>query len=326
MAQGASAPPKAMVRVEGGSFSMGSQDFYAEERPVHEVDVDGFWMDDHPVTVAEFRRFVKATGWVTMAERPLDPADYPDADPDLLHPGSLVFRATSGPVDLSDYRNWWEYVPGASWRHPEGPGSTLDGRDRHPVVHVSYDDAEAYARWSGKELPTEAEWEFAARGGLEGKTFAWGDEFAPRGKLMANTWQGRFPWENLLEDGHMGTSPIRSFPPNGYGLWDMTGNVWEWTVDYYAPQHEATHACCGPASNPRVTSPDASFNVGQPGGQFPRRVVKGGSHLCAPSYCLRYRPAARQPQTIETSMAHLGFRCVIRGTGDRGNGDDAQPM
>ncbi len=304
---------KDLVRIPGGTFAMGSDDFYPEERPVHDVSVDGFWIDAHTVTVAQFRRFVRDTGWVTVAERPLDPAQYPDADPSLLKPGSLVFQGTTGPVSLDDYRNWWAYVPGASWRHPEGPGSGLDGRDRHPVVHVSFEDAEAYAEWAGKELPTEAEWEYAARGGLEGKVFAWGDEFAPRGKMMANTWQGRFPWENLMEDGHRGTAPVKSFPPNGYGLYDMAGNVWEWTVDYYAPQHEATHPCCGPPSNPRTSSPEASYNVGQPGEQFARRVVKGGSHLCAPNYCLRYRPAARQPQSIETSMAHLGFRCIVRG-------------
>ncbi|HSS35247.1 MAG TPA: formylglycine-generating enzyme family protein, partial [Patescibacteria group bacterium] len=226
-------PAKDMAWIPGGSFRMGSDAFYAEERPVHTVSVDGFWMDDHQVTVAEFRRFVKATGHVTEAERAPGADEYPDADPALLVPGSLVFRPTRGPVDLTDYRNWWEWVPGADWRHPEGPGSSVDGRDRHPVVHVAWSDVTAYAAWAGKDLPTEAEWEFAARGGLDGATYAWGDEFAPKGRMMANTWQGEFPWQNLLTDGFMGTSPVRSFPPNGYGLFDVAGNVWEWTVDFY---------------------------------------------------------------------------------------------
>jgi formylglycine-generating enzyme len=313
-----------MVWVAGGNFLMGSDQFYAEERPVHEVRVDGFWIDEHQVTVADFRRFVRQTDYLTLAERPLDPADYPEADPDLLVPGALVFRRTRGPVDLSDYRNWWHYVPGASWRHPEGPGSDIVGRDRHPVVHVAFEDALAYAAWAGKALPSEAEWEYAARGGLEGKVFTWGDEFAPRNRMMANTWQGEFPWQNLLLDKYEGTSPVKTFPPNGYGLFDMAGNVWEWTTDFYQPSHgEATmHACCGPPSNPRIASPDLSYNVGQPGEHIPRRVVKGGSHLCAPNYCLRYRPAARQPQAIDTSMAHLGFRCVVR-SADHPEGDDA---
>jgi formylglycine-generating enzyme required for sulfatase activity len=306
-----------MVWVPGGTFLMGSADFYPEERPVHEVTVDGFWMDEHQVTVAEFRRFVKQTGHVTVAERALDAAEYPDADPELLVPGSLVFRKTRGPVPLDDYRNWWHWVPGAQWRHPSGPGSTLAGLDRHPVTHVAWNDVVAYADWAGKELPTEAEWEFAARGGLEGKTYTWGDEFAPRGKMMANTWQGEFPWQNLLLDKYEGSSPVKSFPPNGYGLYDMAGNVWEWTADFYTASHpeQVVHACCGPAEprvNPRVESPEGSYNFGQPGEQFPRRVVKGGSHLCAPNYCLRYRPAARQAQSIETSMAHLGFRLIVR--------------
>ena len=318
-------PARDMAWIPGGTFRMGSADFYPEERPVHEVAVDGFWMDDHPVTVAEFRRFVKATGHVTLAEQAPEASDYPDADPALLVPGSLVFHRTRGPVDLDDYANWWSWVPGAQWRHPEGPGSTLDGRERHPVTHVTYGDARAYAAWAGKALPTEAEWEFAARGGLDGAIYAWGDEFAPRGRQMANTWQGEFPWQNLLLDRYERTSPIRSFPPNGYGLYDSTGNVWEWTTDFYTPAHpdEVIHACCGPSGprrNPRVTSPDASYNTGGPGEAFPRIVVKGGSHLCAPNYCHRYRPAARLPQTIETSMGHLGFRCIVRVAASIGSG------
>jgi formylglycine-generating enzyme required for sulfatase activity len=317
MTVGAQPHTKNMVWIPGGSFLMGSNDFYAEERPVHEVTVDGFWMDEHQVTVAEWRRFVKATGYVTMAERPLNPADYPDADPALLVPGSLVFHRTRGPVPLDNYMNWWSYVPGAGWRHPEGPGSTLDGRDRHPITHVASEDVTAYAAWAGRELPTEAEWEFAARGGLEGKIYTWGDEFAPRGKMMANTWQGEFPWENQLLDRFERTSPVGSFPPNGYGLYDMAGNVWEWTADFYTPHHdeEPQHACCGPPANPRVTSPEMSYETGRPGEHIPRRVVKGGSHLCAPNYCLRYRPAARQAQAVETSTGHIGFRCIVRGAG-----------
>ncbi len=292
---------------------MGSDDWYGEERPVHPVSVDAFWMDEHQVTVAEFRRFVKATGYATLAERPLDPAMYPDAHPALLVPGSLVFQRTRGPVPLSDYRNWWAYVPGASWRHPEGPGSTLDGRDRHPVTHVAFEDAEAYATWAGKTLPTEAEWEFAARGGLEGATYPWGNEFAPKGRMMANTWQGEFPWQNLLEDKFEGTSPVKTFPANGYGLYDVAGNVWEWTVDFYASSHPnaVDHPCCAP-HNPRNLSPDGSYDLGMPGADIPRRVTKGGSHLCAPNYCHRYRPAARQGEPIDTSTAHIGFRCIVR--------------
>jgi formylglycine-generating enzyme len=307
------APFKNMVWVPGGTFLMGSNDFYPEEAPAHHVTVNGFWLDEHTVTVAEFRRFIRATGYTTVAERPLDPEDYPDADPELLVPGSLVFRRAYRPVSLDDYRNWWSYIPGADWLHPEGPQSNTGGRERHPVVHVAWEDVEAYARWSGKQIPTEAEWEFAAQGGLGGAVFTWGDEFAPKGKMMANTWQGQFPWQNLRLDGFDGTSPVCSFPPNGYGLFDMAGNVWEWTGDFYTPRHpsEALHACCVP-ENPRVASPEHSYAVGQPSSHIPRRVIKGGSHLCAPNYCLRYRPAARQPQMLDTSMAHLGFRCIFR--------------
>jgi formylglycine-generating enzyme len=290
-----------MAWIEGGAFRMGSEDFYPEERPVREVRVDGFWMDEHPVTAAEFRRFVRATGYVTVAERPPDLSNYPDADPDLLVPGSLVFRKTMGPVPLDDVRNWWEYVPRASWRRPGGPGTTINGRDHHPVVQVAYEDAQAYGSWAGKELPTEAEWEYAARGGLDAAVFAWGDEHFPDGKAMANSWQGDFPWQNLKVDGYEGTSPVGTFPPNGYGLYDMTGNVWEWTIDAFATKgtDKPEVACCA-ATQPLE------------GETFPRNVIKGGSHLCAPNYCLRYRPAARQSETIDTSTSHIGFRCVVR--------------
>ena len=302
-----------MSWIHGGTFQMGSDRFYPEERPVHPVSVPGFWMDSHPVTVEEFRRFVKATGYVTVAERPLERADYPDADPDLMVPGSLVFHRTPGPVDLRDYRNWWAYVPGACWRRPEGPGSDCRRRERHPVTHVAYEDARAYAAWAGKALATEAEWEYAARGGLDGAVYAWGDEFAPDGVMMANTWQGEFPWQNLLTDRYERTSPVGTFPPNGYGLYDMIGNVWEWTCDHFAPRHRAEppSGCCAPGA---ARPGQAGF--GQPGaggaGRFRRMVIKGGSHLCAPNYCLRYRPAARQGETEDSATCHIGFRCVLR--------------
>ena len=298
--------PEGMVRIEGGTFAMGSDEFYPEERPVHRVTVDGFWMDEHPVTAADFRRFVRDTGYATVAERPLDPADYPGADPEVLVPGSLVFRKTAGPVSLNDFRNWWEYVPGAFWKKPGGPGTTINGRDRNPVVQVAYEDAEAYAAWAGKSLPTEAEWEYASRGGLDGARFAWGDAEVPNGTRMANTWQGEFPWHNSKEDGFEGTSPVKTFAPNGYGLYDMCGNVWEWTTDFFTMRHpdEVERPCCVPR-NPRVTSPQLAEAI-------PRRVIKGGSHLCAPSYCLRYRPAARQGEAVDTSTGHIGFRCVVR--------------
>jgi sulfatase modifying factor 1 len=307
-------PFPGMTWIPGGEFLMGSEEFYPEERPVHRVAVDGFWMDEHPVTAAAFRRFARDTRYVTVAERQLSAADYPEADPALLVPGSLVFRRSGGPVDLSDPRNWWEYVPGAHWKRPAGPGSTINGRDRHPAVHVAYEDVEAYTSWAGKALPTEAEWEFAARGGVEGAVFAWGDHHFPGGRPMANTWQGEFPWQNLKLDGFEGTSPVGSFPPNGYGLFDMTGNVWEWTCDWFSARlpEERRHACCAP-QNPRVTDPEGSYAAaGEPGAQIPRKVIKGGSHLCAPNYCLRYRPSARQPEMVETSTAHLGFRCIVR--------------
>ena len=288
-----------MAFVPAGEFRMGDERFYPEERPVRHVEVGGFWMDEHPVTAADFRRFVRATKYVTVAERPPEADEYPDADPDLLVPGSLVFRPTVGPVPLDDFRSWWEYVPGAFWKRPGGPGTTINGRDRHPVVHVAFEDAAAYAAWAGKELPTEAEWEFAARGGLDGAMFAWGDEHFPGGQAMANSWQGEFPWQNLRLDGFDGTSPVGSFPPNGYGLHDITGNVWEWTTDFFTPAGDGeSPPCCAPPL--------------APGERFPRRVTKGGSHLCAPNYCLRYRPAARQGESVETSTSHIGFRCIIR--------------
>jgi formylglycine-generating enzyme required for sulfatase activity len=302
--------------IPGGTFRMGSEQFYPEEGPVHHVEVDGFWIERHPVTVRQFKRFVAETGYVTVAERPLNPADYPEADPALLVPGSLVFRKAPHRVSLHNHQQWWAYVPGACWRAPGGPGTSLGGRDKHPVTHVTHEDAAAYAAWAGRTLATEAEWEFAARGGLDAQTFAWGDEERPGGTLMANTWQGEFPWQNLKANGYEGTSPVASFPPNGYGLYDMTGNVWEWTDDFFTPRHpdDEPKACCVPR-NPRVDSAERSYAVGVPGANIPRRVIKGGSHLCAPNYCLRYRPAARQAEAIDTSTSHIGFRCVLRAPG-----------
>ena len=306
----------AMIDIPAGRFAMGSAGFYAEEGPVREVEVDAFAIDRGPVSVAEFERFIEETGYVTVAERAPDPADYPDADPALLVEGSAVFHPTPGPVPLDNPGRWWAYVPGASWRHPWGPDSDNSERQDHPVTHVAYADAEAFAAWAGKALPTEAEWEYAARGGLDGATFAWGDEQHPGGELMANFWQGDFPWRNTGAKGWRGTTPVGLFAANGYGLFDMTGNVWEWTTDYYSPRgagaDETRSACCAPARNPRVDTPDASYDVGRPGAHIPRRVIKGGSHLCAPSYCLRYRPAARQPEAVDTSTSHIGFRCVVR--------------
>jgi formylglycine-generating enzyme len=305
------APADGMAWVPGGSFRMGSEDFYPEERPVHRVEVEGFWVDERPVTVLEFRRFVKRTGYVTVAERPLDPADFPGADPASLVPGSLVFRRSRGPVDLRDWRNWWAYVPDACWHRPEGAGSDTYTRGRHPVVHVAYEDARAYAEWAGKALPTEVEWERAARGGLEGATFAWGDDPAPGGRPMANTWHGEFPWQNLALDGYVGTSPVGSFPPNGYGLYDMIGNVWEWTTDWDQEHGVIPSPCCA-GHNPRGGDRERSYDPQTPEIRIPRKVMKGGSHLCAPNYCRCYRPAARMPQPVDTSTGHLGFRCIVR--------------
>ncbi|HEX7235918.1 MAG TPA: formylglycine-generating enzyme family protein, partial [Gammaproteobacteria bacterium] len=246
-----------MCFVPGATFRMGSDRHYPEEAPAHDVSVDGFWMDRYAVTNREFDRFVKTTGHVTLAERPVDPALYPGAQPELLVPSSVVFVKPPGRVDLRNAYNWWRYVPGADWRHPRGPRSSLQGLSDHPVVHVAFEDAAAYARWAGKELPTEAEWELAARGGLEAAEFVWGDELAPNGELRANTWQGEFPWQNTNEDGYEWTAPVGSFPPNGYGLYEMAGNVWEWTTDWYTPKHpdEQLKACCIP-QNPRGAPED----------------------------------------------------------------------
>jgi formylglycine-generating enzyme len=290
---------------------MGSNKHYPEEAPAHIATVDGFWMDQCTVTNEEFSRFVDETGYVTFCEKRPNPDDYPGAKPELLVPASVVFQKPDHRVDLRDPYNWWRYVPGANWRHPQGPESSIEGLERHPVVHLAYEDVDAYVKWVGKELPSEAEWEFAARGGLEGAEYVWGDEFTPDGKAMANTWQGEFPNENLMEDGYEWTAPVGTFPPNGYGLYDMAGNVWEWTTDWYQEHSQITNSCCG-RINPRGGEREKSFDTRLPGVRIPRKVMKGGSYLCAPNYCQRYRPAARMAQPIDTSTGHLGFRCIVR--------------
>ncbi|MBA2125880.1 gliding motility-associated lipoprotein GldK [Hyphomicrobium methylovorum] len=302
-----------MVFVPGGTFRMGSNHHYPEEAPAHRVSVDSFWIDQTPVTNAEFARFVEETNYVSFAEKAPNASDYPGALPHMLKAGSLVFNSPPGKIDLRNWGQWWEFRFGANWRQPYGRGSSIKGLDQHPVVHVAYCDVEAYARWAGKELPTEAEWEFAARGGIDGAEFAWGDELNPSGQHMANTWQGNFPGENLKLDGYERTSPVKAFPPNGYGICDMIGNVWEWTSDWYAPKHpaDAQKTCCIP-KNPRGPREDQSLDPSQPDVRIPRKVLKGGSHLCAPNYCRRYRPAARHAEPIDTSTCHVGFRCVVR--------------
>ena len=299
------------VWIPGGTFTMGSDAHFPEEGPAHPVTVDGFWMDRCTVTNHQFALFVAETGYETVAERPLDPAAFPGAPAENLVPGSLVFVGTSGPVDLRDLSAWWRWTPGACWWRPGGNGTTIEGHEQHPVVHVAVEDAEAYAAWAGATLPTEAEWERAARGGLEGATYVWGDEAESPDEPRANYWHGDFPWRPA--PGYGTTAPVGSYPANGFGLHDMAGNVWEWTADWYSSRHPdpAASSCCVP-QNPRGTGEEASFDPAQPQFRVPRRVVKGGSFLCADSYCLRYRPAARRPQMIDTGMSHLGFRCALR--------------
>jgi len=308
-------PQPGMVWVPGGTFRMGSEDHYPEEAPVHSVSVDGFWMDKFQVTNAQFAMFVRDTGYVTMAERPPDPELYPDAPEENLVAGSLVFQMTEGPVNLRYVDQWWAWTSGACWRRPGGPGTHIRKRQRHPVVHIAYEDAIAYAEWAGKALPAEAEWEFAARGGMEGAEFSWGDEHTPKGTYMANTWQGEFPWQNQVNDGFKDTAPVGSFPANDYGLYDMAGNAWDWTTDWWSEGHpeDADKPCCIP-DNPRGGKKEQSYDPAAPQWRIPRRVVKGGSYLCAPNYCLRYRPAARRPQMIDTGTTHISFRCVVRTT------------
>jgi formylglycine-generating enzyme len=301
-----------MIAIPGGTFAMGSASFYPEEAPVRQVRVDPFRIDATPVTNAQFARFVSATGHVTFAEIAPDPKHYPGMPPELAQPGSLVFEPTLGPADLASLA-WWQFRIGANWRAPQGPGSSLQGLEDHPVVHLAHADAEAYALWAGKELPTEAEWEWAARGGLADADYAWGGELAPHGAMLANYWQGPFPHGNTLEDGWLRTSPVHAFPANGYGLYDMIGNVWEWTQDWFAQprvEKKRSDTCCIPA-NPRGGNRGQSIDKSDPS-RIPRKVMKGGSHLCAESYCQRYRPAARYAQPVDTTTGHVGFRCVVR--------------
>lgn len=288
-----------LVWIPAQTTVVGSDVHYPEEAPAREVNVEGFWIQPYQVTNTQFAEFVDATGYVTVAERPVNPADFPDAPPENLQPGSMVFHRTDGPVDLRHLNQWWTWTPGASWRHPVGPLSSIDKRADHPVVHIAYEDAEAYAAWAGMALPTETEWETAARGGLGAAEFTWGDAPEPPGRHLANYWHGEFPWRP--EKGYGRTTAVGSFPPNGYGLFDMAGNVWEWTTDWYGDTRDDQPCCAADSYDPQ-----------QPQFQVPRKVVKGGSFLCADSYCRRYRPAARRPQPVDTGMSHIGFRCVKR--------------
>jgi formylglycine-generating enzyme len=311
------APPNGMVWIPGGEFSMGAQRSESlnavgmqateDSRPIHRVYVDGFWMDRSDVTNAEFARFVKATHYVTVAERKPKPEDFPGAPPENLVAGAVVFSPPDHMVSLNNHYQWWSYVHGANWRHPEGPKSSLTGRDNFPVVDVAYEDAAAYAKWAGKRLPTEAEWEFAARGGLTGKLYVWGDEFRPGGKWMANTHQGQFPVQDTGDDGHIGVSEVDLFPPNGYGLYDMAGNVWQWTSDRYRPDYYAQLAASGGVTkNPQ--GPNDSYDPSEP--DIDKRVQRGGSFLCTDQYCSRYMVGTRGKGEVSTGTNHLGFRCV----------------
>jgi formylglycine-generating enzyme len=291
--------PDDVIRIPGQSAQIGSDSQYPEEAPVRVVTVHDFWIHRRQVTNAQYAEFVDTTGYVTVAERPLDPAVYPGAPPGNLVPGSMVFTRTAGPVDLRHINQWWKWTPGACWNHPRGPRSSFKGRESHPVVHIAFEDAEAYAEWAGLSLPTETEWEVAARGGLNSAVYTWGDEPEQPGQRLANYWHGEFPY--LPETGYGTTQPVGSYPPNGYGLYDMAGNVWEWTTDWYTGTR-AAQACCA----------EDSYDPAQPQFKIPRKVIKGGSFLCADSYCMRYRPAARRPQMVDTGMSHIGFRCIKR--------------
>jgi formylglycine-generating enzyme required for sulfatase activity len=290
-----------MAWIPGGWFWMGDNEF-PDALPEHLVYVDGFWMDTREVTNAEFARFVQATGYKTVAEQPIDPAEVPGVPPEMLKPGSIVFSPPPGPVPLDNHFQWWSFVPGANWRHPEGPDSTVEGRAQHPVVHVAWHDAVAYAKWAGKRLPTEAEWELAARGGLDRAHYCWGNSLREGGRWRSNIWQGNFPNHNSEADGFRRTAPVGSFPPNGYGLYDVSGNVWEWCSDWYRPDYYLT----SPQQNP--AGPDSSFDPQEPG--TPKRVQRGGSFMCADQYCKRYVPGARGKGEPRSAAGHIGFRCA----------------
>jgi formylglycine-generating enzyme required for sulfatase activity len=305
----AAASDAGMLHLPAGEFSMGSNDAYPEERPVHRVMTAAFCIDQFPVTNQAFSEFVTAAGYITCAERPLSAADYPGVPVEALLPGSLVFSPKPRGHEWKGIRDWWEYVPGTSWCAPHGPGSSIRGLEDHPVVHVAHEDAAAYAAWAGKELPSETQWEYAARGGLDRSTYAWGDQLTPNGKLMANIWLGDFPLRNSSSIRGT-TSPVGQYPPNGYGLYDMIGNVWEWTRDWFDPEHSVAEQSCCNSVKPEARMEARSLDPDQPQILIPRKVLKGGSFLCAPNYCQRYRPSARQPQMIDTSTSHIGFRCI----------------
>lgn len=293
--------PTAQVAIKGGTFTMGASDFYPEEAPLRDVRVDDFSIDRFEVTNAQFAAFIAATGYVTVAERTPDPTDYPDIPADMLRAGSAVFVAPSA-LAGGDLRQWWTFVAGADWRHPVGPDSNIDELNHHPVVHIAFEDAQAYADWAGRALPTEAQWEYAARGGLINKVYAWGEQLRPGGRWQANTWQGQFPIRNSADDGHVGTAPVGCFPANQFGVHDLIGNVWEWTTDWYFD---------GAGDGTRRAANDPTtrgFDPRQPG--VPVKAIKGGSFLCSDDYCVRYRPAARQAQDVTFSASHIGFRTV----------------